>query len=109
MAKAKEEVAMERIYFTEVEARMEIGNMVEALSDFPSVPKGSKGTVVKVKRHANDQWVAVVAWHLPRQTSVIEAMVMDTSFNFLNRSKPITDQFSKSEYETLVRTLQQVR
>ena len=100
---------MAGIYFTEVEARMEIGNMVEALSDFPSVPKGSKGAVVKVKQYAHDQWVAVVTWHLPRQTSVIDAMVMDTSFNFLNRSKPITDQFSKSEYQTLVRTLQPLR
>jgi hypothetical protein len=99
---------MERTYFTEAEARIQIGKMVEALSDFPSVPKGSKGAVVKVKRYTNDRWVAVVEWDLPRQTSVIEAMVIDTSFNFLNRSKPITDQFCKSEYETLVRTLQPV-
>jgi hypothetical protein len=99
---------MERTYFTEAEARIEIGNMVEALSDFPSVPKGSKGAVVKVKRYIDDKWVAVVAWDLPRPTSVIEAMVIDTSFNFLNRSKPITDQFCKSEYEMLVRTLQPV-
>jgi len=94
---------MERTYFSEAEARMEIGNMVEALSDFPSVPKGSKGTVVKVKRYKKDNWVTIVEWDLPRQTSVIKAMVIDTSFNFLNRSKPISDQFCKSEYETLVR------
>lgn len=30
---------MEQTYFIEAEARMEIGNMVEALFDFPSVPK----------------------------------------------------------------------
>src|SRR4029453_12891992 len=96
---AKRRGAMERTYFTEAEARIEIGNMVEALFDFPSVPKGSKGAVVKVKRYIDDKGVAVVAWDLPRPTSVIEAMVIDTSFNFLNRSKPITDQFCKSEYE----------
>ena len=106
LANAKKEHGMERTYFTEAEARMKIGNMVEALSDFPSVPKGSKSTVVKVKRYTNDNWVAVVEWDLPRQTSVIEAMVIDTSLNFQNRSKPITDQFCKSEYETLVRALQ---
>jgi hypothetical protein len=99
---------MKRAYFTEAEARKQIGNMVEALSDFPSVPKGSKGTVVKVKRYTNDKWFAVVEWDLPRQTSVIVAMVVDTSFNFLNRSKPVTDQFCKSEYEMLVRTLEPV-
>ena len=92
---------MERTYFTEAEARMEIGNIVEALSDFPSVPKGSKGTVVKVKRYTNDNWVAVVEWDLPRQTSVIEAMVIDMSFNFLNRSKPITDQFCNQNTKRL--------
>ena len=97
---------MEQTYFTEAEARMEIGNMVQALSDFPAVPKGSRGAVVKVKRYTDDKWVAIVRWDLPRQTSAIEAMVIDTSLNFLHRSKPITDQFCKSEYETLLRTLQ---
>ena len=99
---------MERRYFTEAEARMKLGNMVQARSDFPSVPKGSKGAVVKVKRYTDEKWVAIVRWDLPRQTSVIEAMVIDTSLNFLHRSKPITDQFCKSEYETLLRTLQPV-
>ena len=64
---------MERTYFTKAEARKEIGNIVEALSDFPSVPKGSRGTVVKVSPYTTDKWIAVVEWNLPRQTSVIEA------------------------------------
>ena len=92
-------------YFTEAEARRVIGNTVEALADFPSVPKGSKGTVVKVIPYTKDKWVAVVEWDLQRRTSVIEAMVFDTSLNFLKRSKPITDQFCRSEYETLVQVL----
>jgi hypothetical protein len=99
---------MERTYFTEQEARKEIGNLVEALSDFPSVPKGSRGTVVKANRHSDDKWVAFVEWDLPRQVSVIEAMVVDTSLNFLKRSKSVTDEFCKSEYEMLVRILQPV-
>lgn len=97
---------MERRYFTDAEARTELGNIVEALSDFPSVPKGSKGTVVKVKRYAKDKWAARVEWDLPRQTSFILAMVMDASFNFAKRSKFVTDEFCKSEYEILVRVLQ---
>jgi len=31
---------MENTYFTETEAQQEIGHIVEALSDFPAVPKG---------------------------------------------------------------------
>src|SRR5262245_8673219 len=99
---------MERTYFTEAEARKEIGSIVEALSDFPSVPRGSKGTVVKVSPYTNDKWVAVVKWDLPKQTSVIDAVVLDVSLNFLKRSKPVTDQFCKSEYETLVQVVQPV-
>jgi hypothetical protein len=97
---------MERTYFTDAQARTEVGNIVEALSDFPSVPKGSKGTVVKVRRYAKDKWAAHVEWDLPRQSSFIAAMVLDASFNFLKRSKPVTDEFSKSEYEMLLRVLQ---
>ena len=37
---------MRRTDFTRSEAQQEVGRQVEALADFPSVPKGSKGTVV---------------------------------------------------------------
>lgn len=97
---------MENTYFTETEAQREIGNVVEALSDFPAVPKGNRGTVVKAIRHRDDGWVAVVEWDVPRDTSFITAMVWDASINFMRRSKPVADQFSRSEYETLVRVLQ---
>jgi hypothetical protein len=102
---AAKENAMERTYFTDAEARTEVGNIVEALSDFPSVPKGSKGTVVKVKRYAGGKWSAIVEWDLPRPSSFIVATVLDASVNFLQpRSKPVTDEFSKSEYEMLLRS-----
>ena len=91
--------------FTEAEAQQEIRHIVEALSDFPAVPKGSRGSVVKATRGAGDGWVAVVEWDLPREASFIAAMVLDVSVNVVKRSKPIADQFSRSEYETLVRIL----
>jgi uncharacterized protein (UPF0303 family) len=97
---------MERTYFTDAEARTKVGNIVEALADFPSVPKGSKGTVVKVKRYAKDKSAALVEWDLPRQSSFIAAIVLDTSVNFVKRGKPVADEFSKSEYEMLLRVLQ---
>lgn len=42
----------------------------------------------------------------PRETAFIAAMVLDTSINVMRRGKPVADQFSRSEYETLVRVLQ---
>ena len=99
---------MTRTYFTDAEARTALGHVVEALSDFPSVSKGSKGTVVKVKRYSKDKWAAVVEWNLPRESCFIAAIVLDASVNFVKRSKPVTDEFSKSEYEMLVRVLQPV-
>jgi hypothetical protein len=53
---------MERTYFTDAEARTKVGNIVEALADFPSVPKGSKGTVVRVKRYAKNKSAALIEW-----------------------------------------------
>jgi hypothetical protein len=100
---------MERTYFTDADARSKVGHIVEALADFPSVPKGSTGTVVKVKQHARDKWAARVEWDLPRQSSFIAAIVLDASFNFVKREKPVTDEFSKSEYEILLRVLEPVR
>lgn len=97
---------MERIYFTDAEARKKVGDIVEALADFPSVSKGSKGTVVKVKRYAKDKSAALVEWDLPRQSLFIAAIVLDASVNFLKREKPVADEFSKSEYEVLLRVLQ---
>lgn len=99
---------MRMTYFTDAEARTTVGHIVQALSDFPSVPKGSKGTVVKMKRYAKDKSAAVVEWTLPRESSFIAAMFLDASVNFVKRSKPVTDEFSKSEYEMLVRVLQAV-
>jgi hypothetical protein len=97
---------MQRTDFTDAEARTAVGTIVEALSDFPSVPKGSRGTVVKATRYAKDKWAVLVEWDLPRPSSFIAAMVLDASVNFMKRSTPVTDEFSKSEYERLLRVLQ---
>jgi hypothetical protein len=99
---------VERTFFTKDEARNEIGNSIEALSDFPSVPKGTRGTVVRANQYAQDKWVVLVEWDLPVETHIIEATIVDVSLNFYKRSKPVTDQFSKTEYERLVRILQSV-
>jgi hypothetical protein len=61
---------------------------------------------VKVKRYAKDKSAALVEWDLPRQSSFITAIVLDTSVNFMKREKPVADEFSKSEYEMLLRVLE---
>jgi hypothetical protein len=99
----RKEKAMDMTYFTDAEAQATVGNTVEALSDFPSVPRGTRGTVVKAKRYDAEKWAALVEWDLPRRASFVAAMVLDKSFNFVKRGKPVTDEFSKSEYETLLR------
>lgn len=96
---------MQRTYFTRLEAQQEVGRQVEAQADFPSVPKGSKGTVVKVHPYGGADWVVRVEWQLPRKSSVVDMMVGDISLNLYKKSKPITDQFCKSEYEKLVKIL----
>jgi len=94
---------MQRIYFTRDEARQQTDRQVEALLDFPSVPKGSKGIVLKALPHVDDKWVVRVKWHLPRSSSLILAMLGDVSLHFFTKRKAVTDEFCKSEYETLLK------
>ena len=96
---------MQRTYFSRSEALQQIGHLVEALADFPSVPKGSNGKVVKAKPYAGTDWVVVVEWQLPRSSSVVDLMVGDVSLNLYRKGKPVTDEFCKSEYQTLVKVL----
>ncbi len=96
---------MPRTYFIRSEAEQEVGRQVEALADFPSVPKGSKGTVVKAEPYAGAEWVVRVKWQPPRRSSVVDMMVGDISLNLFKTSKPVTDQFCKSEYKKLVKVL----
>jgi len=48
---------MENTYFSHNEAQQKIGQDVEALYDFPSVPIGSTGTVAKVKLFNDKNWI----------------------------------------------------
>jgi hypothetical protein len=96
---------MQRTFFTCQEARNKIGHLVEAMTDFPSVPKGSRGKVARAQRRANDQWLICVEWDLPRDVRHFEFMLGDVGLNFFRKNQPIEDQFCKSEYETLLKTV----
>ena len=97
---------MQRTYFVRSEAQQQVGHQVEALADFPSVPKGSQGTVVKAQRYSGTHWLVKVEWRLSTRSAVVDLVVGDVSLNLFKKSKPTTDLFCKSEYQTLVRLLQ---
>jgi hypothetical protein len=94
---------MEINYFTYKEAKQKIGQNIEALYDFPSVPAGSKGKVIKVKSFNDKNWIVQVKWNIPRKSTFVLSQLGEFSFNFIKKSKSITDDFSKSEYYKLVK------
>jgi len=94
---------MDSTYFNHNEAKQKIGQNVEALYDFPSVPKGSIGTVIKVKLLNDKNWIVRVKWNIPRKSSLILSQFGDISLNFIKKSKIVTDDFCKSEYYKLVK------
>ncbi len=93
---------MQRIYFTREEAREKTGEPVEASTDFPSVPKGSKGTVVKALEDTENKWVVRVEWRFPKRIFFMDVMFGDVSLNLFKRDRPVRDDFCKSEYEKLL-------
>ncbi len=93
---------MQRTYFTREEARKKTGERVEASTDFPSVPKGSKGTVVKALEYTEDKWVVRVEWLFSKRTSFMDVMFGDVSLNLFKRVRPVRDDFCKSEYWKLL-------
>ena len=89
---------MRPVFFTESEARAHVHAQVEALSDFPSVPAGTLGKVVRAKKVDSDDWVVCVEWALPRRLSQYFATILNLSFNFQTQSNPVIDEFSKDEF-----------
>ena len=96
---------MKPVFFTESEARSHVRERVEARSDFPSVPVGTVGRVISTRKVESDSWVLCVEWSLPRRRTQYFAMVLNVSVNFQMQSHPITDEFSKDEFERLVGSL----
>ena len=97
---------MRPAFFTESEAHNHVGECVEALSDFPSVPAGTVGRVVRARKVGSDGWAVCVEWKLPRKRSQYFATVVNVSFNFQTQSPPVIDEFSRDEFERLVGIVQ---
>jgi hypothetical protein len=93
---------MRQTFFSELEARAHVGDHVEALADFPSVPAGTPGHVVRARRLDSERWIVRVEWDVPRRQSQYFATFIHYSFNFQTRSGPVADEFTKDEFERLV-------
>lgn len=68
-------------YFTQLEASAKIDRTIQSLRDFSGVPKGTIGIVVESYSHTKKDCGISIQWSIP------------------NRQYPLTDGFSKSEYE----------
>jgi hypothetical protein len=101
----KEDISMTSDYFNREEGLSKVGTIVEAAADFPSVPRGSAGTVVKALPRAGNEWSVVVEWHLPRVMHHTEFMIGDIGINFQRKSTPVRDQFNRAEYEALLKVI----
>lgn len=92
---------MKPLLFDKSEARSHVGERVKAKSDFPSVPAGTLGTVATARKVDSDGWVLRVRWALPEKRTQYFATVLNFSFNFQTVSAPVTDEFSKDEFQRL--------
>ena len=75
---------MERVVFSEGEARAKVGLRVDTLVDFSGVPKGTAGTVLRADP-SGVGFTLGVEWQLA------------------DRSQPLVDWFTKNEYERFLR------
>jgi hypothetical protein len=93
---------MKPVYFTESEAHSHVGECVEAKADFPSVPAKTAGKVASSRKVEPEGWALRVEWALPRKRSQYFATLVNISFNFQTQAPPVTDDFSKDEFQRLV-------
>ena len=94
---------MVETFFTKSEADQKLGRRVRAMSNLSSVPNGTEGTGVKVRRTGADDWTVRVEWQIPKKYSFIDV----GEFSFLKRKKNVRSDFTKSEYEKLVQEIYQ--
>lgn len=92
----------DQIFFAQKEANCQIGLEVESLANFPAVPKGTRGKVIKARHHAADNYVVEVRWMLPQPGAFYHLMVGDVCLNLFRKRRPITDEFNKYEFQDLV-------
>lgn len=99
---------LDHVYFTRDEAEALVGAEVEALHAFPSVPQGTRGHVTRASRFSGERFVVEVHWDLPRPNELMDITIPEFSFNLLRKRKAVTDEFSKTDLDALVRVSQPI-
>jgi len=88
--------------FTQAEAEGKVGTCIKSLVEFPGVPRGTTGRVVKADSASQfknpfgviqEEFDVIIEWDLPTRV-------------FGNASKPLWDWFTKSEYEQYLTEIQ---
>ena len=91
----------EKTYFSEAEAKSEIGKPVELISGLPHLPKGTKGIVIKAVRQTQDNWAIKIEWRLPKDAP-LSIVYMGRWYTF-PKNRYVT-MMNKSEYNAIVVT-----
>lgn len=99
----------ERKYFTRAEAQALVGKRIRSLVDFSGVPNGTTGLVIRADasgkakppfEEAVEVFTMAIQWDLPIRPPFVAADTIEGEpFVFLDTGKPLTDWFSKDEYE----------
>ncbi|HKC64209.1 MAG TPA: hypothetical protein VKB86_11250 [Pyrinomonadaceae bacterium] len=96
---------MERVYFTEEEARSKVGKRIHEEPEFSGVPLGTTVMVISADK-ARTGYNVAIQWDLPTpQSSVEHGSAAGEPFLLVRGGKPLVDWFSRDEYE---RYLQEV-
>jgi hypothetical protein len=89
----------ERAYFTEDQACTLVGKRIKTLVAWSGVPARCTGQVTRADP-GRDGWTVAITWELPRDpVQVGVGQVGGEPFLFVSGGKPLTDWFSRDEFE----------
>lgn len=91
--------------FTEAEARAKVGSRIRTLTAWSGVEAGTTGTVTRADR-AGSGWDVAITWDLPTNPPAAGIGEVDGEPVLAVRTgKPLTDWFTKDEYERWIEEL----
>jgi len=106
---AEPESRVMNAYYSESEARTQIGAEFVAMTDLPDIPAGTRGRVQDVVEDGARGWIVRVRWDLPPKRTELLAQVGELSFNVPWREKRREAEFSKCEIEQLLKRVEELR
>ena len=96
--------------FTESEARALVGKRIRTLTTWSGVEAGTTGTVTRAdpagRTHEGTAYDVAITWDLPTDPPAVwSGKVEGEPVVAIRTGKPLTDWFSKSEYERWIEEL----